>query len=439
MNVNFVSGLDYVKQAYSSSDRILLINPPVIETRYQWIRWNQPLDLLKLSSFLQQEFGCEVKLFDFMLPVNGKVTRTANRPDSNIEVGGYSYHLWRYGRGEEDFSRWLDRLILRWRPTEIWVTSLTSYWWRGVARTIARIKNKLPDVQVILYGQYPILEPIHAKNNSFADAIVTEKINLTDYFADFNLYEESKPAFCALDISSSAWPKEVIEKVQSGISDFVFFNDPLVEDSPKDALQQIELLLNQTDNISSKRRLKFHALCGLYPSSFTKDVAKKMQEAGFAQLHFEYEGSGSELNLDAYIRAKESYDQAGYTLDPDQISGFLNIGLPSDDLECIIRHTLNLFEIFGSVILKPYTPTPSSELYQKHRDQLETERIELLSPHFFPFSGINEITPKEYDELYTLAASLNHKVRSKAFNCFPGTLAYEMIKTSLERDVWKLG
>src|SRR5205085_10278936 len=140
-----------------------------------------------------------------------------------------------------------------------------------------------------------------------------------------------------------------------------------------------------------------------------KEIAKKMREAGFVELHFEYELDGEELNLDAYLKAIEAYSQAGFTLNPDQLSGFLNIGLPNDDIERILRHTLNLFEILGSVILKPHTPTPGSRLYQQHKDRLETEHIELLSPHFFPFSAVNGITPKEYDELYTLAASLNHK------------------------------
>ena len=30
----------------SPSDCVLLVNPPVEETRYAWLRWNQPLDLL---------------------------------------------------------------------------------------------------------------------------------------------------------------------------------------------------------------------------------------------------------------------------------------------------------------------------------------------------------------------------------------------------------
>ena len=42
----------------SPSDGILLVNPPVEETRYAWLRWNQPLDLLKIGGYLKSHVGC---------------------------------------------------------------------------------------------------------------------------------------------------------------------------------------------------------------------------------------------------------------------------------------------------------------------------------------------------------------------------------------------
>ena len=41
-------------------DHVLLLNPPVEETRYSWLRWNQPLDLLKLATRLRSQVGCGV-------------------------------------------------------------------------------------------------------------------------------------------------------------------------------------------------------------------------------------------------------------------------------------------------------------------------------------------------------------------------------------------
>jgi hypothetical protein len=67
LDVIHTTSLDYVSKNCSSRDRILLINAPVVESRYQWVRWNQPLDLLKLSTFLKSEIGCDVKLYDTLL------------------------------------------------------------------------------------------------------------------------------------------------------------------------------------------------------------------------------------------------------------------------------------------------------------------------------------------------------------------------------------
>lgn len=436
--MQIISGLDYLNRRYCSDDRILLINPPVVDARYQWSRWNQPLDLLKLGNFLKTEFGCEVKLFDFMLPVGGRVPRSAYKAEPAIVIADYSFPLWRWGRKEEDFTKWLDRLLTSWRPTDVWVTSLTSYWWKGVKDTVILVKNQYNEANVILYGQYPELETEHARKFSSANVLVNQKIELKTYFADNSLYENAKPDFSALDVRTLDWHKEVLQRLASGITDFVFFNDPIVDGSDDLFIRELSLLKEQISGSTSKRRLKFHCLCGLYPSRFTPSIAREMKLAGFTDLHFEYQVDGGELNVDAYKRAKEAYDSVKFGLDPDQLSGFVNIGLPNENPERIIKDALNLFEILGSVILKPYSPTPGTADYEQYKEVIETKRIELLGPHFFPFSQLNDISFEDYQELYTWAASLNRKVKSKSFSSFPGTLAYKLIKTSLDREVWRL-
>jgi hypothetical protein len=318
------------------------------------------------------------------------------------------------------------------------ITSLTSYWWKGISYIVPLIKSKVDDVPVAVFGPYASLETEHAAENSHANVVLTGRIDLTTYPADFSLYGKQIPTFCALDLRNDNWPQEVLDKCQLGIADFVFFNDDILQDAAGFLVPKLKSLKKRTSN--TKRRIRFHALCGLKPSLFTEEVAAAMQGL-FASLNFEYEvdNNSKELNIEAYHSARMAYDSAKFGLDTDQFTGFVLIGLPSDNLERIIRHTLNLFEVFGSVILKPYTPSPGRE-YEHYREHLKGGEIERLSPHFFPFASakLNDLMHYEYDELYTLAASLNSKVRSKAFDLFPGTLAFEMIKTSLIREVWKL-
>src|SRR5256885_11366511 len=90
-------------------DRVLLLNPPVEETRYAWLRWNQPLDLLKIGSYLQGRVGCNVELLDFMKPdTRGKVVyqRLPGARQDRI-VGGERYPMRRYGLPYSAFTKWV--------------------------------------------------------------------------------------------------------------------------------------------------------------------------------------------------------------------------------------------------------------------------------------------------------------------------------------------
>jgi hypothetical protein len=436
MKIEVVTWSSYCGKNLNSQDRVLLINPPVVETRYQWLRWNQPLDLLRLGSFLKEQIGCQVKLFDFMLPLASRVARTSYKLKPEIKVGQQSYPLWRYGESNQKFKSWLAEILPRWRPTKVLITSLTSYWWIGISDTITLLKNLVPDAVTILCGQYPVLETEHAKRNSYADIIVNDIYDTSNYVSDFSLYVDRKPAFCALDVRAKNWPDEVSAKIRLGVHDFAFFNDDILAD-PKELAGKLGQL--HRESRSGTKKTRFHAICGLYPRSFTEKTAKRMKEAGFTELHFESETDGEDLDLDSHRRARESYEHAGFQLDADQLSGFQFIGLPSDDLNRISRQMLNLLELWGTVILKPYTPTPGTLVHDKYKSILDKEEIERQSPHLFPFSEVNGICPAEYDELYTLAAALNQKVRNRPFNAFPGTLVYDMVRTSLEREVWRLG
>src|SRR5439155_27349632 len=80
-------------------DRVLLLNPPVEETRYSWLRWNQPLDLLKLASRLRSQVECGVKLLDCMKPdENGEVKEDwLPRDRRYYNVKGERYPMRRFG------------------------------------------------------------------------------------------------------------------------------------------------------------------------------------------------------------------------------------------------------------------------------------------------------------------------------------------------------
>ncbi|MBI3301435.1 MAG: hypothetical protein HYZ72_05065, partial [Deltaproteobacteria bacterium] len=122
----------------SRKDRVLLINPPVEETRYSWLRWNQPLDLLKLASHLRSQVECEVELLDFMKPDPKGHVREEWLPRDRryYTVKEYRYPMRRFGEPYSLFPEWLlskRRENPSLEPTQVWITSLCSYWYESVA------------------------------------------------------------------------------------------------------------------------------------------------------------------------------------------------------------------------------------------------------------------------------------------------------------------
>src|SRR3954463_13698720 len=85
--------------------RILLINPPVEERRYHWLRWNQPLELLRLSSWIRrQEPKAEVRLFDFMLPLDENGTVPKHKVKESWTGAWDAEQLWHFGQPFDVFE-----------------------------------------------------------------------------------------------------------------------------------------------------------------------------------------------------------------------------------------------------------------------------------------------------------------------------------------------
>src|SRR5437870_277075 len=148
-------------------DHVLLLNPPVEETRYSWLRWNQPLDLLKIASRLRSHVECGVELLDCMKPdPNGKVAQDwLPRDRRYYSVKGERYPMRRFGMSYSDLTKKLTAMQKDGRkrkPTQIWISSLCSYWYESVAEVCRIIRQTLPDTMIVLLGQYARLMTKHA-------------------------------------------------------------------------------------------------------------------------------------------------------------------------------------------------------------------------------------------------------------------------------------
>ena len=61
------------------------------------------------------------------------------------------------------------------RPTQVWVSSLCSYWYEGVAEVCRVIRKTLPDTRIMLLGHYARLMPKHAAESCAADFVSRDR------------------------------------------------------------------------------------------------------------------------------------------------------------------------------------------------------------------------------------------------------------------------
>ena len=433
-----ITGKTLLKSLAAKTDRILLVNPPVFDTRYSWLRWNQPLDLLNLAAYLKSHVRCGVELLDFMLPDSqGKVPKRALSDSRKHRiVGDCTYPMWCFGRPIKDFDVWLANQRVhgkRREPTQVWITSLCSYWFESVHLLCNHIRHRLPDAQIVLIGNYPRFMPEHAKDFSGADVIVTKQSEFDSEGASIGLYGETIPPFGAIPLNPASAISTIKNAVEKGVTHFAFFDEDICRD---DGGPLAEIV---TATRSMHPHMKFHAICGLHPDRITPKLAKLFADKTFAELHFEESEVDRQLHREAYEGARRYITEAGVDVTTgDKTSGFVWIGRPGDNLEELVSRSFYVLEKLGSLILKPFTPEPQSIVYREHQDYLDAIPYDEWSPHLFPFAELNDISRDEYHDLYRVAAFLNEKVRNRSFDFLNGHLGTSFLRESLRREAWNI-
>ena len=432
-----VSAKTLFSKYVTKADRILLVNPPVEETRYSWLRWNQPLDLLKLGAFLRAEVGCKVDLFDAMKPDDsGQVTENWLPSARRYRlVGDMRYPMRRFGQPLSVLKEFLEeksRTGRTARPTQVWITSLCSYWFETVAGACRVVRDWDKNSRIVLLGNYPRLLPDHARLSCAADLAVTKPQDLSNVRSAFDLYGPSPPPFVAVGLEPRVSIPEIQLAAGRGVYHVAFFCDDICADDGRPFTEIVEKAK------TFHRHLRFHVICGLHPQRLNQQVSNTLADRCVAEFHFEEARIGNEFHADAYGRARSLLREAGFRSNDDRVSGFVWIGRPGEKLEEVVSRSFTVVDALGGLILKPFSPTPGSPEHQQNAKYLSKLPLQCWSPHFFPFAELNGITRSEYHDLYRMAAFLYERVRSRAFDFLKGTLGANMLRDSLAREVWNL-
>ncbi len=453
---------DYLKRALSAKARVLLVNPPVQEKRYHWLKWNQPLELLRLSAWIKERIrSADVRLYDFMLPdpkgdvPRHKVKETWAAPGAEA--------LWHFGRPFEAFDAYLDELVKSgWAPQLVVVSSLTSYWHVAIEKLLLRICNVLgpkhrPRATIALYGAYPAIEPEHAEGQHEADVAFTAPVDVTACAPDFPLYFDQwkrAPLYFGLDIEASDVAEHLgmCLELQTrwdrarGIGKpptitAAFLNENLC--SPKSRLAE---LAKQAERY--ERRVRIDAICGVDPRAFDSDSLRMLGELGMKSIFIEYatrpdgrleeEAYGPFREFLARDRERRRAGGEGELSARDAVTAFVDVGLPTDDIEMIVRNTLVLNQYFQAIILKPfgYSPDidPAASSVRRERWPLPAAS----SPQWFPYVGRgSRLALDDYDNLMRWQGIVNKRVKSLTFDFLGDGAVPRLVRETLIEESWK--
>ena len=399
--------------------------------------WAKPLGLLYMASYLRRR-GVRVLLWDAMarreglrkarLPVQrdygtGKYYRTPIEKPSPLKHIPKTYA--RYGLGPDALQGYLDTIET---PDAVLVTSLMTYWYRGVFEAIELIKETFPHVPVFLGGIYASLCSEHALNNSGADYVLSgsgEKH--LSYIIKTVLGNEQQeidsdnhliyPAFhmlprldylclgtsrgcpyschyCASRRLSDRFiqrePSDVVEEIgywhtRYGIRDIAFYDDALLVNPETHIVPILERI------IAKGWGLRFHTPNGLHIREISPEIAALMYRSGFKTIRLGFESAdpgwhrqtGGKVRPGDFEYALHNLFTAGFK--SEHIGVYILVGMPNQSV-AEAEATIRQVKLSGACcFLAEYSPIPHTTLWD---EALATSPYDLLNEPLFHNNSI---------------------------------------------------
>jgi radical SAM superfamily enzyme YgiQ (UPF0313 family) len=382
----------------------------------------------------------------------------------------------------------------RFRPDEIWITSIMTYWWestRDVIELIARVFDK-PTPRIMVGGIYPTLAPDHAdgelrKRTNLRDEeliIVDGEIDpeAANSWTDLSLYDDpiyvARPKYaiitgsrgCPFECAYCAQltlnhnnrtvrhrpPDDIADEVEQkqqdfGINEFAFYEDNLLLNR-QDFLARLEAI--------QRRGLKItiYAPEGIEPRLVEYELMLQMRAAGFKKIYLALETIDNEIarkwnrrqaTIEKLDRAVDILKQVGFSVGSQDMNAFVIFGIPDEDLQAAINTAVYASTRVGSVVPMLFTPVPGSIMYRTHEDYLHSQRhsdgtlwdLHDLNGKLFPFLEYNQhkypdLKASDYLEVEALMSVLNaSKAQRKRFDVNSSSYAGKTFRRVLAATV----
>jgi radical SAM superfamily enzyme YgiQ (UPF0313 family) len=395
----------------------LLVNPWIHDfAAYDF--WAKPYGLLSLAAILQAHrvpvsyVDCLDRFHPQAVPTEsvarhgrGPYLKRPIAPPAGLAGIGRTFS--RYGIEPE----WLQQDLAAMAPPDlILVTSLMTYWYPGVKETIQVLKRQFPHAPVVLGGIYARLCTAHARRNSGADEVVTDRgesifqvihkhtgcpiaarFDLADFagwpYPGFGLQRQINyvplltargcPFDCAYCASPFLEPRlqrrpvqHVVDEIafwhhRHGVVDFAFYDDALLWNAETTAVPLLEGI------IASKMKLSFHTPNAVHIRAISPDVARLMKIAGFHTLRLGLETTAfaSRTGIDNKVTSAEFHRTVAYLkaagFDGRRIGAYLLLGLPGQSVSAV-ESSIRVVKAAGiTPVLAYYTPIPHTRMWSQ--------------------------------------------------------------------------
>lgn len=468
----------------------LLISPPVYDTQY-WSQWSQPYGLLRIAALLKKHDYKRIELFDFLEVGEGEKVHqhrinpyeefsTKEEPKRPIQPhriqkdnldGHIDLFYHHFGKPWKEFDNWLDEQGFSENnpPDEIWISAVMTFWWETTRDLIARLRTRFGKKSlIILGGIYPTLVPEHAAEYCKPDIVVVGEIaEANNLWTDLSLYEKTPSyaiitpsrgcpyhcSYCAQKTINNGRKivdcrqvddiyAEMMDKWKRfGIRDFCFYADFLLW-KPEENLIPLLEKISQTKSVM----FRLYAPEGLDVKFLSKSqkLVDLLKAANMQKIYLPCENIDDQylttlnrkhVKLDDFVRAVKMCEKAGFHLRNMEVNSFILYGLPGEKIDDVVKTTLFVSEIVGSIIPMLFTPVPTTKIYQEHLPYIQKrgwdQQLQMLNGKLFPFRDLNEGTIHDYVDLQRLMFSLNAQYRNESFRIFGETKVAEALRENV--------
>ena len=381
--------------------RILLINPWVYDFAVYNL-WARPLGLLKVAKFLSQ-YDINIRLIDCMeefKPGRYNTSKYLRVPvEKPLTLKDIPRQFSRYGMDLKTFKEKIKKS----RPFDaVFVTSIMTYWYPGVAKSVEIIREISQDSTIILGGIYATLFPEHAKRAVKPDSIHKgaindeciksanlnglQKVRKEIPYYRLDLYKTILFAslftscgcpfacsYCALPFLNEKFyqrtcnevVKEIKELCNIGVIDFAFYDDALLINSDR----YIKPLLKEV--IKSGLKVRFHCPNGIHAKYVDDELAHLMKKAGFKTIRLGLETvdekrqrkTGGKVSTDDLKNAVRCLKRQGFT--KKETGVYLMYGLYRQTLSEVIDGIKFLMSLDVTINLTEYSPIPHTDSFNE--------------------------------------------------------------------------